>query len=237
MIKFFQIIFLALVSFNLHASKSSGSSKVSKYPYPYCTLTRVLPYNSHSFYHNEKEFTQLIKERKAKVIIELGCWLGNSTISMARNLPKEGKIYAVDNWLDNEDYYKWYRATVAKKFASTTTYEQFLSNVIRARQTDKIIPLRMNTLEAISLFKEENIVPDLVYVDADHSEEGAYQDLVAYFPLVKGHGLLCVDDWDFQDVQKAVKRFAEENNLLIFLSSWNEDSQNYKFCVLYEQMP
>jgi hypothetical protein len=52
-----------------------------------------------------------------------------------------------------------------------------------------------------------------------HDEVNVYNDISLYFPLVKGHGIMCGDDWGWGDlgVQRAVKRFALENNLSISL--------------------
>jgi hypothetical protein len=93
--------------------------------------------------------------------------------------------------------------------------------VIHAGLTDKIIPIKMSSQTAAELFRDQNIIPDVVYVDGDHEEVAVYADISAYFPLVKGHGFICGDDWNGGDglpIKKAVERFAQENNLLIHVT-------------------
>ncbi len=179
-------------------------------PFPYCDLEETLPFNAHGWYSNAQPMEVLLKSRKAKVVIELGAWLGLSTRHIATTLPEDGIVYAVDHWLGNPQS--------QNNPIIPILYEQFLSNVIHANLTHKIVPIRMTTLDAVKFFESKGIIPDVVYVDAAHDEESVYSDLTAYFPLVKGHGILCGDDWGYGHelpVQKAVKRFAEENNLKI----------------------
>ena len=44
-----------------------------------------------------------------------------------------------------------------------------------------------------------DVQPDLIYIDATHDFNNVYLDLGVWFPLVKGHGTLCGDDyfWDY----------------------------------------
>lgn len=84
------------------------------------------------------------------------------------------------------------------------------------------MPVKATTNEAISFFYDLQIKPDLIYVDAAHDEESVYQDIVNYFPLVKGHGVICGDDYSWGDggVKRAVNRFAKENGLIV-VTSWD----------------
>lgn len=66
---------------------------------------------------------------------------------------------------------------------------------------------------------------DLIYIDADHTYEGAKRDVEAWYPKVKSGGFVTGDDyWDrFSPkrhvrfgVVKAVNEFAKLNNLTVF---------------------
>jgi predicted O-methyltransferase YrrM len=194
-------------------------------PYPYNTLKEVLPFNGHGMYINAVPMEKLIKELNPKIVIELGCWLGKSTRHIASIIPLDGVVFAVDHWLGSSEH--------QDSSDLPALYEQFLSNVVHANLTEKIIPIKLTTLDAVEGFYKNKIVPDLVYVDASHDEASVYADLQAYFPLVKGHGVLCGDDWGWGGalgfpVCKAVHRFAVENGLTVDLfEGW--------FWVLREQ--
>lgn len=178
-------------------------------PYPYDELSELRPFVDHGWYQNDAQLHDLIQRYEVKTIVEVGSWLGQSTMDLARSLPDEGKVYAVDHWLGSTEHQEgqlaWYPFL-------PYLYEQFLSNIIHADLTDKIIPIRMDSLEAAHTI---HVIPDMVYVDASHETEAVYRDLCAWYPLVKGRGILCGDDWKWPTVEIAVERFAEENRLVV----------------------
>ncbi len=186
-------------------------------PPPYNTLTKLLPFDDQGWYANEFYLGKLICRRRAKVVIELGSWLGKSTRDIAKKLPEDGIVYAVDHW-----FCPPYDQAIPRYYLHLDTnhcYQQFLSNVIHANLTHKIIPLRMSVQAAAEEIIRRGIKPDIIYLDATHHEPDVYEDIQTYFPLVKGHGILCGDDWAWYDetgsVENAVRRFAKENNLKI----------------------
>jgi predicted O-methyltransferase YrrM len=181
-------------------------------PYPYNTLKEVLPFNGNGMYINAQPMEKLIREKNVKTVIELGSWLGKSTRHIASILPADGIVFAVDHWLGSAEH--------LDSSDLPLLYEQFLSNTVHAGLADKIVPIRLTTLEASGEFLRNKVIPDLVYVDAAHDEQSVYADLKAYYPLVQGHGILCGDDWGWGGslgfpVCKAVHRFAVENGLTI----------------------
>ncbi len=184
-----------------------SSAEQVKLPAPYCDLESILPFQPHGWYSNAEQIENLFKGRKIKTVIEIGCWVGSSTRHMASLLPSGGKLYAVDHWLGSSEHQ-------SMPDALATLYDQFLSNVIHAGLTNEIIPVRLSSLQAASFLKEE-VVPDLIYIDAEHTTEAVYLDLMTWFPFVKGHGVLCGDDWGWFTVSDAVKQFAQENGLQI----------------------
>ncbi len=151
-----------------------------------------------------------MREEKVKVVIEVGSWLGRSTRHIARRVQEGGKVYAVDHWLGSSEH----QVGEANYHEGLDhLYEQFLSNIIHKKLTDRVIPIRMASAEAAQFLSD--VKPDMVYIDADHSTEGVYRDLTLWFPYVKGHGILCGDDWTWETVQVAIKRFAKEMGLVI----------------------
>lgn len=208
-------------------SDVGGPFYLEKKELPYDSLTELLPFDERGMYINAVPMEKLIKERNVKTVFELGCWLGKSTRHIAQLLPDDGKVYAIDHWLGSAEH--------QQSLEIPRLYEQFLSNVIHAKLTHKIIPKRMTTLAAAQEFKQLGPLPDLVYVDASHDEESVYADISAYFPLVQGHGILCGDDWGWGaqmgfPVSRAVSRFANENHLQVeVVDGW--------FWILHELAP
>ena len=196
-------------------------------PPPYDEIVDPLPFNSQGWYSNAASMEWLMRRGNVKTVIEIGCWLGSSTRHIAQFIPEDGVVYAIDHWLGspNEDN---------SVFDMENLYKQFLSNVIHTNLTHKIIPIRMSSTEAALLFsmlkkmRIKEIKPDLIYIDATHDFNNVYQDLVLWFPFVKGHGTLCGDDyfWDYDPfrgpgpVMRAVDTFARENQLQVQHDGW-----------------
>lgn len=191
----------------------------SKIPEPYCSLNEFHPFDDSGWYINAAPMEKLLRENNVMVAIELGSWLGQSTRHIASHLPEGAVVFAVDHWLGSEEVQGTHQHLLLH------LYDQFLSNVIHTNLTHKIIPMRMTTLQAAEEFKRRQIIPDLVYVDASHDEISVYADLEAYYPLVRGHGIICGDDWGWGGeasglpVRRAVERFARDNHLTILVSN------------------
>ncbi len=197
-------------------------------PPPYNELKTILPFNGHGWYINGPFLERLLLDENAKVVIELGSWLGKSIIAIANILPEDGIVYSVDHWYTppyNKNIPYYYNLP---EFDVPNLYNQFLSNIIHAGLTHKVIPVKMSSSEAAKVLVAKGIRPDIVYVDASHEEQDVYDDLTNYFPFIKGHGKICGDDWFCIPVQTAIKRYAEENNLVI------ECASNSAFWVLHE---
>lgn len=180
---------------------------------PYKSV-KLLPFNGQGWFLNATELEALIKTNQVKVVIEVGSWLGNSTRCIASAVPIGGKVYAVDHWLGSVENQpgEWAYVPVLP-----VLYEQFLSNVIHAELTDKIVPIRMSSKVAAQYLQSLNepIVPDLIYLDASHDTQSVYEDLIAWYPYVRDHGTICGDDWIWPSVQAAVNTFSSEQGLKI----------------------
>lgn len=194
----------------LFAVVSAFGEVRSNLPSPYNTVD-ILPFDPQGWYSNQHGIQYLIHKHEVKTVIEVGSWLGASTRHIAELLPEGGKVYAVDHWLGSIEHQE---GGSSYSPHLPHLYEQFLSNVIHTNLTHKIIPVRMDSLRASAYLS--GVKPDLVYIDAGHDTESVYADLQAWFPFVKGHGILCGDDWFWETVRIAVRAFAEEQNLEIF---------------------
>lgn len=164
----------------------------SKMPEPYRSI-KNLPMDEHGWFFNGPFIEDIFKKKQIRTIIEVGSWLGLSTRFMARLLPADGKIYAVDTWQGSIEHKKDARLP--------TLYQTFLSNVKHAELTDKIIPFRMTSLEASQAL---NVQADLIYIDASHEAEDVYDDIIAWAPHLKEDGILCGDDWNTDGVKQGV---------------------------------
>lgn len=67
--------------------------------------------------------------------------------------------------------------------------------------------IQENSVKAAEKFEDESL--DFVYIDGDHSEEGCFVDMVAWYPKIANDGYLCGHDykWEKSGVHKAVEKF------------------------------
>jgi len=179
----------------------------------YSSMKELLPeYRFAAYYANPKQIESIFKDNDIRIVIEVGSWIGGGSTRHMGELLKQhgGTLYAVDTWLGSSTQQVGqvhYQPILAR------VYEQFLSNMVHWNLTDIVIPCKMTSLEAAK--ELGHVQPDLIYIDAEHTTEAVYEDLTAWFPYVKNHGIFCGDDWSWPSVQSAVRRFAEENNLKI----------------------
>lgn len=176
----------------------------------------VLPLYRHGWYLHE-QFKKILSEPQVKTVVEVGVWTGNCTIFLAELLPEDGRVFAVDHWLGSAEHRD--PGNRAEYGLLPTLYQQFLSNVIHAKMTHKIIPVRLESLQAARKFKELGVKADVIYIDAAHDYDSVSYDLLAWYPLLSKNGVLCGDDWNLGgpngEVSRAVKDFANRKDLEI----------------------
>jgi predicted O-methyltransferase YrrM len=149
---------------------------------------------------------EVTRAKKPKIVVELGAWLGKSTVLIASNVPEGSKVYAVDHWFGSLEHQGRSDVDVKLKIL----FQQFLSNVIHKGMAHIIVPIRMNTLEAAVAL---NVQADLIYVDASHEENDVYNDIIAWHKKLISGGIMCGDDYMWgkakdYPVKRAVDRAA-----------------------------
>jgi hypothetical protein len=204
-------IFFTAVSLTVMTVSLSG------WPTPYQEVSEVLPFNDFGWYLNGTVLESLIKRHRINTVIEVGSFLGKSTRHIAKCLPKNGKVYAVDHW---EGSIEHQAGGTASNFPGSLDqlYQQFLSNVIHEGLTDKIIPIREPSLVAA---QDASLKADLIYIDAAHDTESVYQDLSAWYPHLNKRGILVGDDWGWPSVREGVRLFMEDHPRLTLHSKGN----------------
>lgn len=74
---------------------------------------------------------------------------------------------------------------------------------------DRCQIIRKCSREFLPTFEERF---DFIHIDGDHSEEGAYQDIIMCKDLLKTGGRIWMDDINLKDIKKAINRFFWEYN-------------------------
>lgn len=142
------------------------------------------------------------------VLVELGTLFGKSTMYMAEQIKAKRpdlKFYTVDKWEMWPDVI-WghdtaYSAVVRQHGG---LYEAFQYFARECGLGKFVTVIRCGTVEAAARFVSKR--PYFVYIDADHSYEGALADIRTWDALVPAGGIIAGHDRErFPTVEQAVK--------------------------------
>jgi len=105
-------------------------------------------------------------------ILEVGTFMGYSTLAMALGLNGNGKIITVDNDI------------------KTTKYAKHFWN--KANVSEKITLINEDGLKSLQKFKEEKFIFDFIFIDANKSEYKNYLEFS--LDLISDNGLIIFDN-------------------------------------------
>lgn len=168
-------------------------------------------------------FSQMVREVRPGLIIEVGSWKGASAIEMAGVVEQEEldtKILCIDTWLgalefrlDQNDPERF--LALECEHGYPRVYYRFLANVCHAKHSQRIIPFPLDSATAALWLMTHGIKADLIYIDGSHEEEAVYNDLLDYREVLSSRGRMFGDDWDWASVRSAISAFARDHKLRI----------------------
>jgi len=202
--------FKTLLCSTFFLANFSDTVMAHKLPEPYASV-ELIEENPFGWYANRSQIEFIFSHHNIKTVIEVGSWVGGgSTRHMGEMLKKRGgTLYAVDTWLGSIEHQP---GQSAYQPILPRLYQQFLSNMIHWNLTSVVVPMKMKSIEAAEILE---VKPDLIYIDGDHTYNAVYTDLHAWYPHVHQDCVFCGDDWTWESVRAAVKKFAKEKGLKI----------------------
>lgn len=146
---------------------------------------------------------ELVNKIDARKIVEVGCWVGESTSYWAKAVrgKENARVYAVD----------WFRGnpnTALDEVAhDDDIYSIFKNNMQEVGVADLIHVFYMKSLDAADLVRDKSI--DIVYIDACHDYFSVRDDIKAWLPKVRDGGIICGHDcedrtWDDEYINQDV---------------------------------
>ncbi len=200
-----------LIAF-LFLSSSIFAGYFTDLPPPYCSV-EILPYNVNGWVELPLPLERLLKKQFVRTVVEVGCGYGGSTCKIASLLTENGIVYAIV--LRDEKSHQ-------ERFGDSIypyQFQQFLSNVIHRKLTNKIIPICMNSRDAIRHLPAQ---PDIIFINTAHFHGNLLNELDIWFSCVRGRGILCGDGCTDPVIIDRVFHFAKDNNLTVYshLNFW-----------------
>jgi hypothetical protein len=146
------------------------------------------------------------------LVVELGAWLGLSSRFIANHAPN-AVVVSVDHWKGSPEHLQDPRY----EHLLPRLYETFQSRCWDYRE--RIVPLRMSSLDGLKAVAEAGLQPDVVYVDAEHSFEAVSGELALARKLFP-RAVLTGDDYDWTGVRAAVNDFARRQGMVVERIGW-----------------
>jgi hypothetical protein len=141
------------------------------------------------------------------LVVELGAWLGMSTRFIAEHAP-HATVVSVDHWQGSPEHHSQPRF----QNLLPRLYETFQARCWDYRE--RVVPLRMNTIEGLRAVAGAGLQPDFVYLDAEHSFDAVTAELGLARELFP-RAALGGDDYDWRGVREAVDTFARRHGLVV----------------------
>lgn len=136
-------------------------------------------------------------------ILEIGSWVGASTLSWAQGLKlhndAHGIISCIDAWQPffNRDTHKddlYLKMELA--LGTETAYQLYTHNVSTLPSTITCQHFRGKSENILPLLREQSF--DIIFIDGDHSYQAVLNDIQHSLALVKEQGIICGDDLNLQ---------------------------------------
>lgn len=158
------------------------------------------------------DLAQSVFDYHPKIIVEIGCFGGRSTIAMALALKETGSngiIYTIDPWkkedameAENDQNRDWW----SNKVDLHDIHRKAMEAIWSLGLDEKIVVIRAASHRVANLFS--NI--DLLNIDGNHSELSSCRDVSLYLPKVYSGGIIHFDDADWPSTQMALSLLDAE---------------------------
>lgn len=174
----------------------------------------------HGFFDYADLYDELSKRAlDGDVIVEIGSFLGRSACYLGVKLKESRKhvmVLCVDTWP------AIYKLNDGGPRDIETPFDTFRANVNQCDLLEVVIPIRMPSVRAASIVRNELAA---VFIDGDHSYESCREDIVAWLPKVRRGGILAGHDYSdaFPGVIKAAKELFGSRLHTVSRQCWYVD--------------
>jgi predicted O-methyltransferase YrrM len=144
------------------------------------------------------DYINTIKPTSKMRIIEIGSYVGESTLMFAKAFKQVISIDPFMNDYDLEDL-------SCQHAPFDIVYKEFLRNTINI---PNIKSIRETSEKAFSILKEEKW--DVVYIDGLHTAAGVCYDIEHYKTIIKSGGFICGHDYGWGNIRHAIGEHLDD---------------------------
>lgn len=178
---------------------------------------------------NHPLLTRFAQENTPAVIIDVGCWKGQSTNTLASaqdNVREDGIVIAVDTFLGSPQHWDTRRDDAFPlldiKNGYPQVYSTFLSNMVLKGHQKRVLPLAQTATNAAAILSRCNIKAQLIHLDCDNSYSNCRNTIESYWELLAHNGILMGDNFLWPQIARAVVHFTDEKS-----ASFNIDGSKW----------
>jgi predicted O-methyltransferase YrrM len=139
-------------------------------------------------------------------ILELGAYLGRTTVALARATP--GIVHVVDHWKGSTD-------PTDECPSGPSVKAEFLQNVSPLRNVKVWEGASKEVWRRLS-----HLTFDMVWIDADHTYPHVHEDIRLWKSYLSKGGLLAGHDGDYPEVERAVRELVPGYQIHNTEGSW-----------------
>ncbi len=164
-------------------------------------VSSLVPVPDYQGWASDHEYLiRAINETRPAVVVEIGVWKGGSVITMAdriKQLGLDAVVVAVDTWLGAWDHWlqpQWF-SSLKIQDGYPTLFHTFASNIILKGLQEYVVPIPLDSLNAVKVLQARGVTVDLLHIDGGHDYPAVMADLTAWWPLLREGGVLLGDDY------------------------------------------
>ncbi len=171
--------------------------------------------NSHGWNSTHPKLAEAATSKNPCVVVEVGVWLGGSTIRMAKAMKDagiNGVVISVDTWLGSVEHWATadYFPMLCLDQGRPSLQRTFMANVLDAAVEDYVLPLPLDSLNAAELFRQFNRHADVIHLDGGHEYDLVAADIKAWWPRLRAGGIFIGDDYNPGGGWQGVMRAFDE---------------------------